>query len=86
LLPFLPMAQDIKDLLREIFGDQMDRFSSFQSDQLGKLTGKVQDLAREALKPDISRLQSEISELRARVVELEAERATAAADGIEPMI
>jgi polyhydroxyalkanoate synthesis regulator phasin len=80
------MAQDIKDLLREIFGDQIDRFSSFQSDQLGKLTGKIQELAREALKPDLAKLQSEISELRARVVELEAERATAAADGTGPVI
>ena len=80
------MAQDIKDMLREIFGDGIDRVSAFQADQVGRLTTKLQELAREAVKPEMTKLQSEVTELRKRVVELEAERATAAADGIEPVI
>ena len=63
------MAQDFEQLLK---------------DQLGKVTTRLQDLAREAVKDDIARLQQEINELRAHVGRLEQERAQAAADSLEP--
>ena len=77
------MAQDFEQLLKEIFGEPLSRLSQFQSDQLGKLTARLQDMAREAVKDDIARLTTEVSDLRARLAVLEGERAQAAADSLE---
>lgn len=62
------MAQDFEQLVR---------------DQLGKATGKLQDLAREAVREELTKLQHELGDLRARVARLEEERAQAAADSLE---
>ncbi|HUP59285.1 MAG TPA: hypothetical protein VNA69_02570 [Thermoanaerobaculia bacterium] len=64
----LIMAQDIEQLLK---------------DQLGKVTSRLQDLARDAVKDDIARLTQEVSELRTRLARLEEERAEAAAESLE---
>ena len=80
------MAEQIQDLLREIFGDSFDKVTKFQTDQLGRITSRLQDMAREAMKPEITRLSTEISELRSRIADLELERARAAVDGVEPSI
>jgi uncharacterized protein YPO0396 len=77
------MPQDIEQLLKEIFGESLSRLSQFQADQLGKLTTKLQELAREALKDELTKLHAEIGELRARVAILEQERAEHAADSLE---
>ena len=77
------MAQDFEQLLREVFGDSLARLTQFQSDQVKKLTTRLADMAREALKDDLSRLHAEVSELRARVTVLEEERAKKAADSIQ---
>ena len=52
-------------------------------DQLGKVTSRLQDIAREAVKDDISRLTHEVTELRTRLARLEEERAQHAADSLE---
>jgi uncharacterized protein YPO0396 len=78
------MAQDFDQLLKELFGEPLSRLTQFQSDQLAKLTGRVQDLAREAVKDDLTRLHQEVNELRSRLARLEQERAQAAADSLEP--
>ena len=52
-------------------------------DQLGKVTSRLQDIAREAVKEDISRLTHEVTELRTRLARLEEERAQHAADSLE---
>lgn len=62
------MAQDFEQLLK---------------DQLGKITGRLQEIAREAVKDDLTKLHAEVSELRARLATLEKERAQHAADSLE---
>ena len=73
------MAQDFETLLKDIFGEPLSRLNQFQSDQLGKLTSRLQDIAREAVKEDFTKLQSEVTELRTRLARIEQERAHAAA-------
>jgi len=77
------MPQDFESLLKEVFGEPLSRLSQFQSDQLGKLTSRIQDLAREAVKDDLTKLQHEVTELRSRLARIEQERAQAAADSLE---
>ncbi len=62
------MAQDFEQLFR---------------DQLGKVTGRMQDLVREAVKEELTRLHQEVGELRTRVARLEQERAEKAAESLE---
>lgn len=77
------MAQDFEQLLKDVFGEPLSRLTQFQSDQLQKVTAKVQEIAREAVKDDLNRLQQEITELRTRLARIEEERAQAAADSLE---
>ena len=77
------MPQDFEQLLKDIFGEPLSRLSQFQTDQLGKLTARLQDIAREAVQDDFTKLHTEVSELRSRLALLEQERAQAAADSIE---
>jgi predicted nuclease with TOPRIM domain len=76
------MPTDFEQLLRDIFGDSLSRLSQFQRDQVGRLNSKLQELAREALKDELSKLHGEIALLRERVTALEAERAEKAADSV----
>ena len=76
------MAQDFETLFKDIFGEPLSRLTQFQSDQLGKLTSRLQDIAREAVKEDFTRMQQEISDLRSRLARIEQERAQAAADSL----
>jgi DNA anti-recombination protein RmuC len=76
------MAQDFEQLFKDIFGEPLSRLSQFQSDQLGKLTARLQDIAREAVKDDLARLASEVAELRSRLARLEEERAQVAAESL----
>jgi polyhydroxyalkanoate synthesis regulator phasin len=62
------MAQDFEQLIK---------------DQLGKVTSKLHEVARDAVKDDIAKLQQEVAELRARLAVLEEERAEQAADSLE---
>lgn len=77
------MAQDFETLLKDIFGEPLSRLNQFQSDQLGKLTTRLQEIAREAVKEDFTKLQQEVTELRTRLTRMEEERAQAAADSLE---
>jgi hypothetical protein len=77
------MAQDFEQLLKDIFGEPLSRLTQFQSDQLGKLTARLQEIAREAIKDDLGKLQGEITDLRTRLARLEQERAQAAAESLE---
>ncbi len=83
LAPSDAMAQDFEQILKEIFGDSLAKLSQFQSDQVKRLTAKLQEMAREALKDELTRMHTEIADLRARVAKLEAERAQAAADSLQ---
>jgi hypothetical protein len=76
------MAQDFETLLREILGDSWNKLTQFQGDQMKKLSNRFGDLAREAMKDELTRLHTEISDLRARVAKLEVERAENAAESV----
>jgi predicted nuclease with TOPRIM domain len=78
------MAQDFESLLKDVFGEPLSRLTQFQSDKMQQLTDKVQDLAREAMKEELTKLHTEIAELRARLTTLETERAENAAESLEP--
>ena len=77
------MAQDIESMLRELFGDSINRLTGFQNDQMKKLAAKVQEIAREGMKDELGAIHRELTELRARMATLEAERAQAASDSLE---
>ena len=77
------MAQDLEQLLKEVFGEPLAKVTQFQKDQINKLMAKLQEIAREAVRDEMSRLHTEIGELRTRLTRLEQERAQAAADSIE---
>ena len=77
------MAQDLESLLKEVFGEPLAKLTQFQSDQMKRLTAKLQELAREAVKEELTRLHTEVADLRSRVAKLEQERAQAAADSIQ---
>lgn len=77
------MAQDFEQLFKDVFGEPLSRLNQFQSDQLAKLTARLQDIAREAVKDDLTKLQTEVGELRTRLAVLEEERAQKAADSLE---
>ncbi|MBV8517301.1 MAG: hypothetical protein JO197_07850 [Acidobacteria bacterium] len=80
------MAQDFESLLKEVFGEPLSRLTQFQTDQLGRLTGKLQEIARAAVQEELTRLQTEVSELRARLTRLEEERLQNAADSVESAV
>jgi len=77
------MAQDFEQFLKDLFGEPLSRLSQFQGDQMKKLTDKLQEIAREAVKDDLHKLHEEVNQLRARVATLEAERAANAADSLQ---
>jgi predicted nuclease with TOPRIM domain len=77
------MPADLEQLLKDLFGEPLSRVTQFQSEQMKKLQGKLQELAREAVRDELTRLHSEVAELRARVATLELERAQAAADSLQ---
>ena len=77
------MAQDFEQLLKDVFGEPLARLTQFQSDQMGRLVTKLQEIAREAVKEDITRMHTEISDLKSRLARLEQERVQAAADSVE---
>jgi polyhydroxyalkanoate synthesis regulator phasin len=72
------MAQDFEQFVKDVFGN----ISQFSTEQLNRLNTKITELAREALKDDLTKLYGEIAELRARVAELEADRVAASAEQV----
>lgn len=55
-------------------------FEQLLKTQLERVTTKLQDIARDAVKDELTKLHGEINELRARLTRLESERVEAAAD------
>ena len=77
------MPTDLEQLLKDLFGESLNRLNQFQTDQVTRLQTKLQELAREALKDELSKLHAEVAELRSRITTLEAERAENAAESLE---
>jgi len=57
-------------------------FEQLLKSQLDRVTTKLQDIARDAVKDELTKLHGEIGELRARLTRLESERVEAAADQV----
>ena len=78
------MAQDLESLLKEVFGEPLAKLGQLKSEQVKKLTARLQDMAREAVKEELHQMHAEIGDLKARLARLEQERAQAAAESVEP--
>lgn len=76
------MANDFEQLLKDVFGEPLDRISKFSSDQTQKMQTRLQEFAREAVKDELTKLHAEVADLRARVAELEKEKIEDAADAV----
>ena len=70
------MAQDFEQFVKEVFGG----ITQFSSEQMNRLTTKLNDLVREAVKEELTKLQTDMADLRTRVATLEAERIAASAE------
>lgn len=84
LLAITDMPNDLEQWLKEVFGEPVSRLQQFQSDQMQRLQAKLQELARDAVKDELAKLQHEVAQLHERVTVLENERARSAAEAIEP--
>ena len=82
LLPLPGMANDFEQLIKDVFGESFNRLNAFQGEQVKRLQQKVHDIAREAMKDELAKLQGEIVDLRARVATLEAERIAQSAEQV----
>jgi predicted nuclease with TOPRIM domain len=74
------MANDIEQLLKDLFGEPLNRLTQFSSDQTQRLQTRLQEMAREALKDELTKIHTELNDLRERVAELERERSDNAAN------
>lgn len=76
------MPNDFEQLLKDLFGEPLNRLTQYSSDQTQRLQARLQEFAREALKEELSKLHTEVTDLRNRVTELEKERVETAADSV----
>jgi gas vesicle protein len=74
------MPNDFEQLLKDLFGEPLNRLTQYSSDQTTRLQTRMQEFAREALKEELAKVHTELNDLRARVAELEKERVQDAAD------
>jgi predicted nuclease with TOPRIM domain len=74
------MPNDFEQLLKDLFGEPLNRLTQFSSDQTQRLQTRLQEMAREALKEELTKIHTELNDLRERVAELERERADNAAN------
>jgi hypothetical protein len=76
------MPNDFEQLLKDLFGEPLNRLTQFSSEQTQRLQSRLQEMAREALKDELTKLHIEIKDLRDRVAVLEAERVQNAAETV----
>ena len=76
------MPNDFEQLLKDVFGDSFDRLTQFSSEQKQRLQSRLQDMAREALKDELTKLHTEVNDLRERVATLEKEKIDEAAETV----
>lgn len=76
------MPTDFEQLLKDVFGDSLDRLTQFSSEQKQRLQSRLQDMAREALKDELTKLHTEVNDLRERVAALEKEKIDDAAETV----
>jgi hypothetical protein len=76
------MPNDFEQLLKDLFGDSLNRLSQFSTEQTQRLQTRLQEFAREAVKDELAKLHAEVADLHDRVATLEQERAEVAADSV----
>jgi len=76
------MANDFEQLLKDIFGEPLNKLTQFSSDQTQRIQTRLQEFAREALHDELTKLRTEVADLRTRVATLEKERVESAADAV----
>jgi gas vesicle protein len=74
------MPNDFEQLLKDLFGEPLNRLTQFSSDQTQRLQTRLQEFIREAVKEELAKVHTELNDLRERVAELERERADNAAN------
>jgi gas vesicle protein len=74
------MPNDFEQLLKDLFGEPLNRLTQFSSDQTQRMQTRLQEFVREAVKEELSKIHTEVNDLRERVAELEKERVDNAAD------
>jgi gas vesicle protein len=74
------MPNDFEQLLKDIFGEPLNRLTQFSSEQTQRIQTRLQEFAREAVKEELAKIHTELNDLRERVAELERERADNAAN------
>ena len=74
------MPNDFEQLLKDLFGEPLNRLTQFSSDQTQRMQTRLQEFAREAVKEELTKIHTELNDLRERVAELEKERVDNAAD------
>ena len=76
------MPNDFEQLLKDIFGEPLNRLTQYSSEQTQKLQTRLQEFIREAVKEELAKLHAEVGDLRSRVAELEKERVENAAEEV----
>jgi len=74
------MPNDFEQLLKDLFGEPLNRLTQYSSDQTQRIQTRLQDFIREAVKEELAKVHAEVADLRSRVAELEKERVQDAAD------
>jgi gas vesicle protein len=74
------MPNDFEQLLKDLFGEPLNRLTQFSSDQTQRMQTRLQEFVREAVKEELAKIHTEVNDLRERVAELEKERVDNAAD------
>ncbi|HEX9460219.1 MAG TPA: hypothetical protein VGA84_13790 [Thermoanaerobaculia bacterium] len=76
------MPNDFEQLLKDLFDEPLTRLSQYSSEQTQRIQSRLQEFIREAVKEELTKLHAEVTDLRARVAELEKERVEDAADAV----
>ncbi|HEV7488513.1 MAG TPA: hypothetical protein VGQ65_22790 [Thermoanaerobaculia bacterium] len=74
------MPNDFEQLLKDLFGEPLNRLTQFSSDQTQRMQTRLQEFVREAVKEELTKIHTEVNDLRERVAALEKERVDNAAD------
>ncbi|MBV8547011.1 MAG: hypothetical protein JO093_10040 [Acidobacteria bacterium] len=74
------MPNDFEQLLKDLFGEPLNRLTQFSSEQTQRMQTRLQEFAREAVKEELTKIHTELNDLRERVAALEKERVDNAAD------
>jgi len=76
------MPNDFEQLLKDIFGEPLNRLTQYSSEQTQRIQTRLQEFVREAVKEELAKVHAELNDLRGRVAELEKERVETAADSV----